>query len=419
MLTTTIWRRAAATWPLLGALCLLASFLSAACGGPEVEVTNTPIPAIKDQTASFDNIEIDQGNHLLYVSDRTNNGVDVFDVSKPRAKYLKTVALSSTPNGLAIAPDFRLFVGTGAGVVAVVDIHKGSASLHTVVAELNTGGAGVDLLDYNTGKHLLLAAHGGEGVITTIDTATNEIKDHFKVGSALEQPRFNETDGLVYATSPTADALVQIDPHDGSIKNSFPLGGCTPTGLALNPKSNLAVIACKKHVLSRNMNTGKMEKFDQVMGGDIVTYNSKVDRFFVASPHKTRPSAIGMFGGTPIAYMATIAAPGSGNSATLDETNDIVYSPDIRPNMSGIAATARPTTLQGATRESIAVYAAAALAFAVVFWFVMRSGDPARRRGPAPTRTAELPPAVKPLRSWRRAQVEPAIEGPPAPSVQP
>ncbi|GAC1510475.1 MAG: hypothetical protein NVS1B3_13150 [Candidatus Dormibacteraceae bacterium] len=406
-----------ALW-LLAALFVLASLLTAACGASDVEVTNIPVPANKGQVANFDNIEIDQGNHLLYVSDRTNNGIDVFDVAGPRAKYLKTVALSSTPNGLALAPDDRLFVATGAGLVAVIDIHKGSSTLHTVVAELNTGGTGVDLLDYNTAKHLLLAAHGGQGVITTVDTTTNEIKDHFKVGSAVEQPRFNETDGLVYVTSPTADALLQIDPKDGTIKNNFALGGCNPTGLAFNAKSNIAVIACKTYVISRQMSTGTIVKFDQVVGGDIVTYDAKFDRFFVASPHKTRPSVIGMFGGTPIAYMASIAAPGRGNSAVLDETNDVVYSPDTRPNMSGIAGTLRPTSLQGATPANIAVYAAVALVFAVVFWFVMRSGDPVRRRGPAPAQTAEPAPAAKPLRSWRRTQVEPAIEGPPAPTIQ-
>jgi hypothetical protein len=168
-----------------------------------------------------------------------------------------------------------------------------------------------------------------------------------------------------------------------------------------------------------DIKTGKTTKFDQVAGGDIVNYNATVDRFFVASPHKTRASVIGMFGGNPIAYLSSIAAPGGGNSAALDETNDIVYSPDTRPNQSGIAGTPRPTKLHGATPITIGFYTAAAVVFAIVFWFVMRSGDPIRRRAPVPAPTAEPAPSVKPMRSWRRTPREPAIEGPPAPSVGP
>jgi hypothetical protein len=87
--------------------------------------------------------------------------------------------------------------------------------------------------------------------------------------------------------------------------------------------------------------------------------------------------------------------------------------------MSGLAGTPRPSSLQGATPATIATYAAVAVVFALVFLFVMRSGDPIRRRESIPAPTAETEPAVKPMRSWRRTQVEPAIEGPPAPSIQP
>ena len=409
-------KRGATVW-LLGAA--LGSLLALACGSPEIEIANTPVPPLSGLAGNFDNIEIDQGNHRLYVADRTDQGVDVFDIAGPRAKFIKTIALSSPPNGLAISSDYRLYAGTEAGTVAVIDITRGSHTLHTVVVELTTGGKGVDLLDYNGPKHVLLASHGGDGAITRIDTITNEIKARFQVGSALEQPRFNEVDGMVYVTSPDADALIQLDPADGSIKNKFPLGGCNPTGLAFNPKLKAALIACKSHVLAFDLNTGKTEKFDQVLGGDIVNYNAKVDRFFVASPHKTHASVIGMFGGSPIAYISSIPAPGRGNSAVLDETNDVVYSPDTRLNQSGIAGSPRPSTLQPASPSTIALYGAVAAAFAVVFWFVMKSGDPIRRRAPVPAPAAEAPAAVKPMRSWRRTHAEPAADGPPAPGIQP
>jgi hypothetical protein len=408
-------KRGAREWLLCAAVGALGSLLMSACGSSEIQVASSPVPTLSGQAGNFDNIEIDQGNHRLYIADRTDQGVDVFDISAPAAKFIKTIALSSPPNGLAVSADYRLYAGMASGSVAVIDINKASSTLLTVVAEVKTGGAGVDLLDYNGTNHMLLASNGADGSITWIDTITNEVKDKFKVGSALEQPRFDEGDQLIYVTSPAADALVQIDPKDGTIKNTFTLGGCKPAGLAINPRANAAVIACNGYVMTRDLKTDKMEKFVQVLGGDIVNYNAKVDRFFVASPHKIHASAIGMFGGHPIAYISSIAAPGQGNSAVLDETNNIVYSPDTRPNQSGVAGTPRPSSLQGASPATIAVYGAAAAIFALVFWFVMRWGDPVRRRAAAPPPTAEPAPALKPMRSWRRTPVEPAMEGPPAP----
>src|ERR1700682_6578013 len=85
---------------VLGAAC---SFLISACGAPELQVTNTPVPGLAGKAASFDNIEIDQANHRLYVADRTTQGIDVFDLSASGASYMQTVPLASSPNSMARA----------------------------------------------------------------------------------------------------------------------------------------------------------------------------------------------------------------------------------------------------------------------------------------------------------------------------
>jgi DNA-binding beta-propeller fold protein YncE len=160
----------------------------------------------------MDAIAIDQATHRLYTADRSNQGVDVFDISAGWATYLQTIALPASPNGLALAPDLgRLFVGMGNGSVAVVDI---APTADRVISEIKTGAKSVDLLDYSTGQHAVYASNGVEGLLTTIDTNTGAVKAQFKIGFALEQPRFNPADGLLYVTSPDADALFrQLDPQ--------------------------------------------------------------------------------------------------------------------------------------------------------------------------------------------------------------
>ena len=365
-------------------LMVIGSVILSACGGSGIPIANARVPSIAGQNASFDNVEIDQVAHRLYATDRTNRGVDVFDISKAKAKYLTTIAMGSAPNGLAIAPDVgHLFVGTASGAVTVID-----TSSETVVDQVVTGASGADLLDYAAARQRLYVSNATDGTITSIDTTTDKVKAHFVIGQyQLEQPRFNPADGMVYVTSPTADSLFRVDPNDGLVKHIFPLNGCQPNGLAINPTSNQALMVCKTFVMSFDLTSGKSQKFAQVLGGDIVNYDAKVDQFFVGSPHITKPSVVGIFGGNPIAYYSSVSTDAHGNSAAYDETNNVVYTPNLLPNRAGVSSFALPDKPQASppwlsTLTTFGFLAALIIGFALFFVFISRSADPARRPVP-------------------------------------
>ena len=331
-------------WSLL----VLASSVLIACssvaGSPAVQVTSISVPSLSGQAASFDVTEIDQAAHLLYVADRTDVGVDVFDVSTNHAAFVKTIAMPDAPNGLALAPDLgRLFVGTAAGKVETVDISPTSKTAGTVVQELQTAGKEVDLMDYAPANHHLYASNGPEGTIANIDAATGDISSVINVGNALEQPRFDSANGLLYVTSPDIGSIVEIDPATGSIKNKTQLSACLPTGLAINPKSNQAVIACDKAVYSYDIVSRKpITVFNQVHGVDVVKYDAMADRFLVAAPRNRPHSAVALFGGSPIDYISSVNTDAGGNSAAYDEAHDMVYTPDTRAKTAGLAAFPAP-----------------------------------------------------------------------------
>src|SRR6202171_587030 len=248
-------------WAAALALLAACSLLISACGTSAAKITSTPIASMAGKPASFDVVEIDQASHRLYAADRTAQGVDVFDISAPTAKFLKTIALTSSPNGLAIAPDLsRLYAGTANGSVSIVDINPVSPTGYTVVQEVVTGGKSADLLDYAAARHEVYAGNGIDGTVTSIDASTGAFKTHFTIGFGVEQPRFTPADGLLYVASPDADAFFQVDPNDGKIKNRFGLGGCQPTGLAISPKS-MVLIACRTSVLTWDLKTGNSVKF--------------------------------------------------------------------------------------------------------------------------------------------------------------
>jgi DNA-binding beta-propeller fold protein YncE len=368
---------------------LAGSLLLAACSSTGVQTIGIPIPGLSAKPASFDDVEIDQATQRLYVADRTDTSVDVFDISGPVARFRKTITLPAAPNGLAIAPDLgRVYVGTATGAIEVVDTVTGK-----VVAEIKTGAQEVDLIDYGAAPRLLFAATGAEGTLLTIDALTSKVLSTARVGKPVEQPRYDPADGMVYVSVPELDALVQVDPTDGTVKKTLALGGCIPRGLAIKPLSQTAVLACRKSVMAYDLKTGQSQTFDRVADGDVVQYYPSVDRFFVTSPHDAVPTVVGMFGGDPVSYLTSVNITGGGNAAAYDATNDLVYTTDPRQGHAGVMSLrmdgSRPVPFWQTLLTTAVPFLIIAAIIAPLSWFIARSADPVHRKQralkPAPT----------------------------------
>jgi YVTN family beta-propeller protein len=352
-----------------------------------VRITNTPLAPGSATAGNFDDLVIDQTDHRLYAADR-DRGIDVFDISTPNARFVQAIALPAAPNGLALAPDLgRLYAGTSDGSVQVLDINPTTPTTAKLLPQIQTTGKEVDLLDYSGARHELYASSGPEGTISIIDTNTNAVTGQVKVGYALEQPRFNPADGMLYVTSPDADALFKIDPATGAVKSKNTLGACQPVGLAINPRADQALIACADWSLGWDLRTGTAQGFNQASHGDVVRYDSASDRFLVASPGSLNTSTVAIFGGSPLAYISSVVTGGGGNAAGYDETNQLVYTTDSRPNRVGLASFQIPDgapTLSSLV--SLAPLAALLPVIVLVLFIVGRQADPIRRPEPLLTR---------------------------------
>ena len=134
-----------------------------------VPINRIPIPPIAGKTASIDIMEIDQASHLLYVTDRTDNGLDIFDVSSPCAKYVKTIDLGSGTNGVVVAKNVnKVFVTTNDSFVAIIDISAPGSE--KVLTKVSTGGKGrADELDYDPKDKKVYAANSDDGIVSVLD----------------------------------------------------------------------------------------------------------------------------------------------------------------------------------------------------------------------------------------------------------
>jgi len=303
-----------------------------------IPISMISIPPIAGKTASIDIIEIDQASHLMYVTDRTDNGIDVFDVSSPCAKFVKTIDVGSGPNGVVVAKNVnKVFAGLNDSTVAIIDITPGADK---VVAKVSTGGKKrADEMDCDPKDKKVYVANSDDGIVTVIDATTNAIVKKFdNVGEGLEQPRYNSADGMMYMTSSTQNAIFQFDPIKDVMVQKFDVGTkCDPNGLAIDPMTNQALLGCSSRsanvAVLWDVKAGKvLQTFDQAGAGDAVFYSPKADRFFFAASNFNRGAVMAIFAANPVKFIGNVATATGSHAVAYDETNGVIYTQDQNPN---------------------------------------------------------------------------------------
>jgi len=118
---------------------------------------------------------------------------------------------------------------------------------------------------------------------------------------------------------------------------------CNPQGLAINPKTNQALLGCN---IGRAGSAGTpltvawdltkgifVGVFGQVGSGDSITYSPKTDRFYFGAHNFPHGSSIGIFSGSPIAFLTNVPTGSFSGAKNLayDETNNLIYTQDALP----------------------------------------------------------------------------------------
>ncbi len=310
-----------------------------------VPLVKTEITPAKGKNISIDLLVVDQENHRLYVADRTTNGVDVFDVSAATPKYLTTIDLGTGANGVVLASNVKkLYAGLNDSTIAVIDIDPASSKPYQVLARPNTGGKGrADEGDYDPKDKKLYLANSDDGFVTVLDGTTNQIIAKIdKLGEALEQPRYNPVDGMMYMTSSNQNAILQFDPSKDVLVKKYDVGvPCDPHGIAFNASGKQALLGCSnrttQQVVSWDVATGKvLETFSQTGAGDGLIYDAKLDKFFFGAGNYYRGGMLSIFSGSPIKFLTNVPTAVKSNGVAFDETNNIIFTQDPLPNEGSI-----------------------------------------------------------------------------------
>jgi YVTN family beta-propeller protein len=309
----------------------------------QTQLTKIAIPPIAGQTLSADIIDIDQAAHLLYLTDRNDNGIDVFDVSTANARFVRTINVGSGPNGVIVAKNVnKVFAGLNNSEVVAIDINPSSPQANTVVGRVSTGGKNrADELDYDPEERKIYVANSDDQFVTVIDAVQNSIVKKIDLpGGAIEQPRYNPGDGMMYLTGSEDNVVYKFDPKaDTMVSKTDVVDKCNPNGIAINPKTNQALLGCSnraqpQHAVAWDIAAGKViTTFENAGAGDMTLYNEKVDRFFFAASNFFRGGQMAFFSASdPIKFLTNVPTAVGSHGVAFDETNNIVYTQDQLPN---------------------------------------------------------------------------------------
>jgi hypothetical protein len=305
---------------------------------------------------------------MMYLADRTNNGIDVIDTHANVVVGLIKMPASSPPktpptgpNGVLVAINLQQLVVTdGQQSVYVWDLRAPQADpdVYTFPTSLGTDTDGIAYDPIN--QTVYGVTDNPPEYLIGINLAYKTVASQTPLPVSSDLIAFNSIDGKIYISAEDADnndgnanaGVYVYDPasgNPGTVTQVVKVGPpCPGHGIDIDPISNIAAVGCaggKGDVgdIAVNLGTGKLlTTFTNVGGTDAVVFNPNNRRFYLAAglnsstasgcPSVTSPfgtlipvlGAVDQNNGSPT---ASTACTGVGHIAGVDPITNYVYVP--------------------------------------------------------------------------------------------
>lgn len=325
------------------------------------------IPPVASNTAGtltgYDFATFDATSQLYYLTDRSNNGIDVLS-SKTNSFVGQigagTFAGNSTgtgtagPNGITIAnvgAGKLLVAGDGPSTVRTFNLASdgltvnSSKTVSTAVAGTPTPPNRVDGVAFAPKANTILAANNASnpGFVTLIDSTTGAIIRSIKLdgtggypnvkGDGVESTIFNTARGTYFVNVPVfngagSGGVIELDASNGNLLNTYDFnklglsGGCGPTGSAQGAGATM-LIACGDNPGTQTIvfdptGTGSIKSIPQVGGGDQVAFDPTRNVFFEATRFQPGGPVLGIFDGTTGGFSQSLPITFNDHSVAVD-----------------------------------------------------------------------------------------------------
>ncbi len=300
--------------------------------GPVNLIDAIPVPGLP--LASTDITWVDQATGRLFVTDRTNRSVDIFDaindVYVDRVSgYVGTGGTNGDgPNGVLVTPDNILWVGDGNSMLVAADLNL---SPPRIIQSISVGGPAdgrADELGYDPFERVILvasdAAKPPHATFVSVDSYKVLGQVQFPDATGLEQPVWDTQLHRFLLTVPATPSsyIAVIDPRRMRVTKKYVIPNCSAiaNGLVIAPSQRILASACRRPYIMSAIDGHVINTITQVGGGDEVWYNNGDGRYYVAD---NANGLLGVIDAGTSTWIQNVPAPGIRNPSAFEGNNHI------------------------------------------------------------------------------------------------
>ena len=228
--------------------CVALAFGSDASGGNFKVVKRVPL----EGGGRWDYVTADSDSHRVYIARATH--VSVLD--SETGAVVGDIPDTPGVHGVAIADDLGIgFISEGqTNKVAVFDLKT-----LKVTSRIETGQNPDSILYYPT-THLVFVQNGKSKSTTVIDANTKQAVATIALNGKPEFFAYDDK-GNVFINLEDIHSIGVIDAASKKLKATWPMKGCeSPSGLALDNKTNTLFSGCDRALMVVDSNTGKVRQ---------------------------------------------------------------------------------------------------------------------------------------------------------------
>ena len=305
--------------------------------GPVSLIGAIPVPG---GFASSDILWVDQPSGRLFVTDRTNRAIDIFDAVNNVFVTRVTgfvgpngapgVTNGPGPNGVLVTPDNMMWVGDGNSLLRAVDLNLSPPQITQSISVGGPTDGRADELGYDPVERIVMVANNASVPphVTFVSADTYRIlgQIQFPDATGLEQPWWDAQLHRFLFTVPASPPYVAVvDPRSLKVTKRYRIPGCTAgmNGIILGPFQRMLVSACGRPYIMNAIDGHVINMITQVGGGDEVWYNAGDNRYYVTSTDSTGQTVLGVIDGETSAWIQNVPAPGARNPSAFVGNNHV------------------------------------------------------------------------------------------------
>lgn len=335
------------------------------------------IPAAASNKAGtftgYDLSTFDATTQLYYLTDRSNNGIDVFSAkTNTFVERIGAGLFSGTqggnndiagPNGIGISnvgAGKLLLTSNGTSTVQTFNLAADGLTVLGTPAAVSTAVAGtpspanrVDGVAYSPTANTILADNNASnpGFVTLINNADGSVLKSILLngtggypnvqGDGVEATIFNTARGTFFVAVPVfngsgSGGVIELDARTGALLNTYDFnalgltGSCSPTGVAQGAGASM-VVACSdpsngvQSVLLDPSGAGSIKQIAGISGGDQVVYDPTRNVFFEAARFQPGGPTLGIIDGATGLLTQALPITGNDHSVAVDPVSGEVF----------------------------------------------------------------------------------------------